>query len=77
MKVLIILTMAGLAASLDLEHVLQSPTELKNLFSEFNAEYGKSFSRAEAPLRMRLFRKDLKQIVKLNKEHDWVSGTHI
>jgi len=74
MKLLIILTLTGLAASLDLQHVLESPAELRNLFSEFSADYGKTFSPSEAPMRMRLFKRDLRRIVKLNKENDWVSG---
>ena len=76
MKVLIFLTLAGLAACVDYEHVLQSPTELKNLFVEFNTKFGKTFSPAEGPMRMRLFRNDLKEIVRLNKEHEWVSGKY-
>jgi len=74
MKLLIFLTLAGLAASVDYEHVLQSPTELKNLFSQFSAKFGKAFSPSEGPMRLRLFRNDLKQIVRLNNERDWVSG---
>jgi len=74
MKVIIFLTLAGLAAAIDYEHVLQSPGELKNLFNEFNVKFGKAFSPSEGPMRMRLFRNDLKQIVRLNKEHEWVSG---
>ena len=74
MKLLIFLTLAGLAASVDYEHVLQSPTELKNLFSHFSAKFGKAFSPSEGPMRLRLFRNDLKQIVRLNNERDWVSG---
>ena len=74
MNVLIILTLAGLAACVDYEHVLQSPGELRNLFSEFNVKFGKTFSPAEGPMRMRLFRNDLKEIVRLNREREWTSG---
>ena len=74
MKLLLILTLAGLAACEDYESVLQSPLALKNLFSEFNSQYNKLYSPQEAPLRMRLFRADLQRVVQLNKENDWVSG---
>ena len=77
MKVLIFLTLAGLAAAIDYEHVLQSPEELKNLFNEFTVNFGKAFSPSEGPMRLRLFRNDLKQIVRLNKEQEWVSGKHL
>lgn len=77
MKLLVVLTFVGLAfGAVDYEHVLQSPTELKNLFNAFTATYHKKFSRAEGPLRLRIFRNDLKRVVELNKEHkgQWESG---
>ena len=76
MKIFIVLAIAALASSEDLEKVLQSPGQLKALFSEFSTKFNKHFTASEAPMRLRFFRKDLKSIVKLNKEHggEWKSG---
>merc|ERR1712187_257738 len=71
------ITLAALAAislAVDFEHVLQSPGELKALFSEYNSKYGQHYTAAEAPLRIRIFREDLKRVVQLNKEKTWSSG---
>ena len=51
-----------------------SPVELKKLLPEFSAKFGKAFIPSEGPMKLRLFRNDLKQIVTLNQERDWVSG---
>jgi len=75
MNLLVFFALAAIsAAAVDYEHVLQSPGELKALFSEFSSKFGQAYSAAEAPLRIRIFRSDLKRIVQLNKEKTWSSG---
>ena len=66
MKLFVVLALVAIsAAAVDYEHVLQSPGELKALFSEFSSKFGKVYSAAEAPLRIRLFRSDLKRVVQV------------
>ena len=77
MKILLLLTLTALAAGADYESVLQSPQALKNLFSEFSSKYNQVYSPQEGPLRLRLFRADLKRVVQLNKEQSWVSGLNM
>jgi len=67
MKLFVFLALVAIsAAAVDYETVLQSPGELKALFSEYNAKFGKVYSAEEAPLRIRLFRDDLKRVVEVS-----------
>lgn len=73
---LIFVALLGAAMAVDpLEDALQSTEGLVKLFTQFTAENGQAFSAAEAPMRLRLFRKELKAVVEINKEGlEWKAG---
>jgi len=66
---------ASMAMDASLPEALMSTEKLVKLFGKFQAENGQKINLAEAPMRLRLFRNELKQVVETN-ENDlgWEAG---
>ena len=61
--------------SVQLNEGLQSTRALLTLFQEFQSKSGHHYDPAEAPMRIKIFRKSLKKIVELNsRQTTWEAG---
>ena len=72
--IFLLLTIA-LASGDPLKDALQSSDKLLQLFSQFEVEHGRHYPPTEAKLRLRLFRKSVRDVVDTNEQElGWQAG---
>jgi len=75
--IFLLATLALASAADPLKDALQSPDGMAQLFTQFEAEQGRVYNANEAKLRIRLFRKSVKEVVDTNEQDlSWTAGVN-